>query len=139
MANSRRRIALSVRGESDRGAVLCTHAARLRLYGMTVAALGAAIVMAAANCAAAQDPAAARQKALQCQACHGLDGLAKIPGTPHLAGQVQEYLVTAMRDYKSGARRNETMAVAMRQLSEEDIEDLAAYYAGLDPRPKGDR
>jgi cytochrome c553 len=85
---------------------------------------------------AAQDAAAGRQQALQCQACHGLDGLAKVPGAPHLAGQVEEYLVQAMRDYKSGARKNEMMAVVMRQLSEQDIASLAAYYAGLDPKGK---
>ena len=88
--------------------------------------------------AAAQDAAAGQRKALQCQACHGLDGLAKVPGAPHLAGQVQEYLVTAMRAYKTGARQNEMMSVAMRQLSDDDIEDLAAYYAGLLPKAKTD-
>jgi cytochrome c553 len=95
------------------------------------------IIAGAVDRAAAQDAAAGRQKAVQCQACHGLDGLAKIPGAPHLAGQVQEYLVTAMRDYRSGARKNEMMTVAMRQLTDDDIEELASYYAGLDPRPKG--
>jgi cytochrome c553 len=89
-------------------------------------------IAAAVDGAVAQDAAAGREKALQCQACHGLDGHAKIPGAPHLAGQVQEYLVKAMHDYKSGERRNEMMTVVMRPLSEEDIEDLAAYYAGLD-------
>jgi len=95
----------------------------------------AAAVAVAVDGAAAQDAAAGRQKALQCQACHGL---AKIPGAPHIAGQVQEYLVSAMRDYKSGTRKNEMMAVAVRQLTDDDIEDLAAYYAGLDPRAKGE-
>jgi cytochrome c553 len=95
--------------------------------------------MVLAGGAAAQDAAAGRQKALQCQACHGLDGLAKIPGAPHIAGQVQEYLVSAMRDYKTGARKNEMMTVAMHQLSEQDIDDLAAYYAGLDLSPKNGR
>jgi cytochrome c553 len=106
------------------------------LHGMA-AVVGAAI-MAAADRAAAQDAAAGRQKALQCQACHGLDGLAKIPGAPHLAGQVREYLVSAMRDYKTGARKNEMMAIAMRELTDDDIEDLAAYYASLDLRQKGE-
>jgi cytochrome c553 len=89
--------------------------------------------------AVSQDAQAGRQKALQCQTCHGLDGLAKIPGAPHLAGQVQEYLVKAIRAYQSGARKDEMMAVAVRQLSEQDMEDLAAYYAGLEPKAKGER
>jgi cytochrome c553 len=44
-----------------------------------------------------------------------------------------------MRDYKSGARKNDMMTVVMRQLSEADIDDLAAYYAGLNSAPKDGR
>jgi cytochrome c553 len=86
--------------------------------------------------ATAGDAEAGRKKAVQCQACHGLDGLAKIPGAPHLAGQVEEYLVKAMRAYRSGERKDEMMAVATRQLSDDDVDDLAAYYAGLEPKGK---
>ena len=93
---------------------------------------------AAVGHVASQDAAAGRQKALQCQGCHGLDGRAKVPGAPHLGGQVQEYLVKSMRDYKSGARKDEVMAVVVRQLSEQDMEDLAAYYAGLGAEAKGE-
>ena len=106
------------------------------MYACAVFAVAAGM-MAAAHRAAAEDAAAGRQKALQCQACHGLDGLAKIPGAPHIGGQVKEYLVKSMRDYKSGVRKDEMMAVVMRQVSDQDIEDLAAYYAGL--QAKGDR
>jgi cytochrome c553 len=84
----------------------------------------------------AGDVEAGRQKAVQCQACHGLDGLAKIPGAPHLAGQVEEYLVKAMRAYRSGERKDEMMVLVTRQLSDDDVDDLAAYYAGLDPKGK---
>jgi cytochrome c553 len=127
MGSNGRRSALPVRGGSGRGL----------LRGMAAAAVGAAVV-AAMDRPAAQDAAAGRQKALQCQACHGLDGLAKIPGAPHLAGQVREYLVSAMRDYKTGARRNEMMTLAIRQLTDDDIEDLAAYYASLSLKMKGE-
>jgi cytochrome c553 len=127
MANSLQRGALPTRRESDRP----------RFDWTTLAALAAAAAVAAAAApAAAQDAAAGRQKALQCQACHGLDGLAKIPGAPHLAGQVEEYLVSAMREYRSGARKNEMMTVAVRELTDADIADLAAYYASLDPKAK---
>lgn len=105
-----------------------------------IAAFAAAMgMMAAADRAAAEDAPAGRQKAMQCQACHGLDGLAKIPGAPHIGGQVKEYLVKSMRDYKTGARKDEVMAVVVRQLSEQDIEDLAAYYAGIGSQAKGER
>jgi cytochrome c553 len=82
--------------------------------------------------AAAGDPKAGRQKALQCQACHGLDGLAKIPGAPHIAGQVEEYLVKSLTDYKTGARKHEMMTVVMQNIGPQDIEDLAAYYAAIE-------
>jgi cytochrome c553 len=109
----------------------------LRKWVHAIAALAvAALLVAAANRAAAQDTAAGRQKALQCQGCHGLDGRAKIPGAPHIGGQVKEYLAKSMRDYKSGARKDEVMAVVVRQLSDQDIEDLAAYYAGLGAEAK---
>ncbi|HEY1246871.1 MAG TPA: c-type cytochrome [Hyphomicrobiaceae bacterium] len=134
MANSRQCSALPTCGESARNA-----APRRGLRGPAAAALGATVMMAAAGAVAAQDAAAGRQKALQCQACHGLDGLAKIPGAPHLAGQVQEYLVAAMRDYRSGARKNEMMTVVMHQLTDDDMDDLAAYYAGLEPKTKAER
>ena len=77
------------------------------------------------------DAKAGRQKALQCQACHGLDGLAKIPGAPPIAGQVEEYLVKSLNDYKTGARKHEMMTVVMQNLAQQDIEDLAAYYASI--------
>jgi cytochrome c553 len=44
-----------------------------------------------------------------------------------------------MRDYKSGARKDEMMSLVIRQLSEQDIEDLAAYYAGIAVEVKGER
>jgi cytochrome c553 len=95
-----------------------------------------AMIAAFAPQGAAGDATAGRKKAVQCQACHGLDGLAKIPGAPHIAGQVEEYLVKAIRAYRSGARKDEMMTVAVRTLSDEDVEDLAAYYASLDPMGK---
>jgi cytochrome c553 len=96
-------------------------------------------MIAAANGTLAGDAVAGRQKALPCQGCHGLDGRAKVPGAPHIGGQVQDYLVKSMRDYKSGARKDEVMAIVVRQLSDQDIEDLAAFYAGLGGEAKGER
>jgi cytochrome c553 len=72
-----------------------------------------------------------RQKALQCQGCHGLDGRAKIPGAAHLAGQEEVYLVKALKDFKTGRRQNEMMSVLAPGLSDQDIDDLAAYYASI--------
>jgi cytochrome c553 len=89
------------------------------------------VVLTAGAAAAAGDAKAGRQKALTCQACHGLDGQAKLPDAPNLAGQNAVYLVKALKDYRSGARRNEIMAVVTRKLADQDIDDVAAYYAAI--------
>jgi cytochrome c553 len=71
------------------------------------------------------------ETALQCQTCHGLDGQAKLPDAPNLAGQTEVYLVKALKDYRSGARRNDMMSVVARSLSDQDVDNLAAYYAAI--------
>ena len=81
--------------------------------------------------AAAAEVKAGRQKALQCQTCHGLDGQAKLPEAPNLAGQSDIYLAKALKDYRSGARRNDMMSLVARTLKDDDIADLAAYYAAI--------
>jgi cytochrome c553 len=78
---------------------------------------------------AAGDAKAGRVKALMCQACHGLDGLSKVPDAPNIAGQPEPYLVAQLQGFKSGARRNDAMSVVAPSLSDTDIEDLAAYYS----------
>lgn len=99
------------------------------------AACTAAAVLSALSAACsdvlAQDVAAGRRKALACQTCHGLDGIAKVPDAPHLAGQPAVYLVRELTAYRSGARRSEVMSVATKSLSDEDIRDLSAYYAAI--------
>lgn len=98
---------------------------------MPVRLVACAVLIALAGPALAGDAKAGRQKALQCQACHGLDGQSKLPEAPNLAGQVEGYLAKALADYKSGARQNDMMSVVAPALSDEDIADLAAYYAGI--------
>jgi cytochrome c553 len=82
--------------------------------------------------AEAGDAAAGRSKATQCQACHGLDGLSKLPEAPHLAGQPERYLVKSLDEYRSGARSNEMMSIVAKMLSDQDVADLAAYYAAIE-------
>ena len=95
--------------------------------------------LTAAPSLAAGDPKAGRKKALECQTCHGLDGVSKLPEAPNLSGQVENYLVKALNDYRSGARTNEMMSLVAPTLSDGDIADLAAWYASIEvtlPRPK---
>jgi cytochrome c553 len=95
--------------------------------------LAAALVVASSLVAqAAGDAAAGRRKALQCQTCHGLDGLSKLPEAPHLAGQPEPYLVKSLNDYRRGIRRHDMMTIVVQQLSDQDVADLAAYYGGIE-------
>ena len=83
--------------------------------------------------AEAGDAKAGREKAESvCGVCHGVDGLAKIPEAPNLAGQSESYLTEQIAAFKSGERKNEMMSVVVQDLSEADIENLAAYYSGIE-------
>jgi cytochrome c553 len=69
-------------------------------------------------------------KAKECAGCHGQDGNTEPEsGNPRLAGQYENYLVKALRDYKSGARKNAIMSGIAGSLSEQDMDNLAAFYA----------
>jgi cytochrome c553 len=68
----------------------------------------------------------------QCASCHGKDFVTPIdPTYPKLAGQYADYLEKALRDYKSGRRKNAIMAGQAKPLSNDDIGNLAAYLSGL--------
>jgi cytochrome c553 len=65
----------------------------------------------------------------QCVACHGEDGRSRIPGTPHLGGQDQAYLVTALNAYRRGDRQAQPMNSLANTLQPADIAALARWYA----------
>lgn len=91
-----------------------------------------ALVLLTATCAvfAQGDAAAGQKKSQTCQACHGADGNTTTDGQyPRIAGQYADYLAKAMRDYRTGARKNAIMAGFVTTLSDQDIEDLSAFYA----------
>jgi len=107
------------------------------LYGIRSIVVPAVSVCAIAagtlsEAAAAGDVSAGRHKALACQTCHGLDGKAKIPEAPNLAGQNATYLVKALKDYRSGARKNDMMSLVAPTLNDADIDDLAAYFSAIE-------
>lgn len=81
---------------------------------------------------AAGDVKAGRGKALMCQACHGTDGMSKVPEAPNIAGQTEPYIVMQLQAFKSGARKNDAMSVVAQTLSDKDIDDLAAYFSAIE-------
>lgn len=100
---------------------------RSRIRGISVLC-GLALV---AGSALAGNVDAGRSKAAACAVCHGANGLSMQPNVPHLAGQPEIYLVEQLKHYRSGKRSHEVMSVIAKPLSDQEIEDLAAWYASL--------
>jgi cytochrome c553 len=101
----------------------------------TLRRLRAMMLMAAASAAAmavlAQDAALGRIKSQACAVCHGPNGISTTPDAPNLAGQPAIYLSTQLRAYRSGARKHEVMAVMAKALTDDDIAQLAAWFASI--------
>lgn len=98
---------------------------KMRMRVLTVCS----VIALASGGAAAADPAAGKEKSKPCAVCHGADGNSASAEFPRLAGQHYDYLVKALNDYKSGARKNSIMAPQASNLSIRDIADLAAFYS----------
>jgi cytochrome c553 len=95
-------------------------------------AIGLAITLVTGSSAlAAGDRIAGAKVMAKCQVCHGKDGLAKLPEAPNIAGQKESYLVRVLKAFKSGERQNPQMSVVVQGLSDEDIANVAAYYASI--------
>ena len=88
---------------------------------------------------AAGNVAAGRQKAMACQTCHGLDGLSKLPDAPNIAGSPEGYLVKSLNAFRKGERKNDMMSIVVQPLSDQDVADLAAYYAAIEVTAKTPR
>ena len=95
----------------------------------TVIILASLLVTLSNPIIAAGDAEAGQAKSATCMGCHGLVGNSTIPDFPKLAGQGQAYLVKQLQHFKSGERNNAMMAGVASLLSEQDIEDIAAYYS----------
>lgn len=95
--------------------------------------LGAGMVLAMTTATAQVkgDPAKAKPIVEKtCHACHGADGNGPVPTFPRLAGQSADYLFKQMQDFKKNRRQNEVMAPIVADLSEDDMANLAVFFAG---------
>jgi cytochrome c553 len=72
---------------------------------------------------------AGKTAATSCTGCHGEAGVSQIPGTPSLVGQEPQYLVAAMKDYRSGRRKNDTMQAMLATVSDADMNHIALFFA----------
>lgn len=89
----------------------------------------ALLALSATPALGAGNPAAGKEKSQSCAACHGEDGNGTNTQYPRLAGQHESYLYHSLKTYKSGERQNAVMAGMVSSLSDQDMQDLAAYFA----------
>ena len=98
--------------------------------------LGALLPLGFLSPVDAADVAAGKAKAmLVCADCHGATGISVVANFPNLAGQKEMYLVAQLKAFRAGTRKNLEMNLIAKQLSEADIANVAAYFAGLPGAP----
>jgi cytochrome c553 len=101
------------------------------LYAALLAALLAALCLPSAP-AHAQDIAKGRARAqAACAMCHGQNGIATLPNAANLAGQPAVYVEEQLLAYRSGKRPSEMMSLIAKGLSDDDVRNLAAWYAAI--------
>jgi cytochrome c553 len=90
-----------------------------------------AILLAAAQAIGADADAGRKKVAATCAVCHGLDGLAKNPDAPNLAGESPTYIVKQLKAFKSGERQHEQMSIIAQSLSDDDMANVAAWFSRI--------
>jgi len=98
---------------------------------LTLISFGAVLAFASTASLANGNIANGKTKAATCFACHGVDGNSVDPQYPRLAGQYNLYLQHVLHEYKDGQRDNPIMKGMVATLSDQDIEDISAYFASL--------
>ena len=95
---------------------------------MIITILAVGLFSAPVVFAAKGNAAKGKAKIATCTACHGADGKGIQPIYPNLCGQHEEYIVTQLKNFKKGDRKNALMNPMAASLSEQDMRDIAAYY-----------
>lgn len=90
-------------------------------------------IFMSAGLSAVAEPLPGKSKSTTCQACHGVKGVSSNDQWPNLAGQKQQYLIEQLKSFRSGVRDNSLMSPVAKMLTDEDIKDLAEYYAAGAP------
>lgn len=98
---------------------------------MKLMILSSTLLLVSTGAQAGGDPLVGEQKAQVCAACHGTSGISAYDQfqAPIIAGQYADYIVRTLKDYKSGKRENPIMAGIVANLSEQDMEDIAAHFS----------
>jgi len=99
------------------------------------AAASAVALFVFSSAAWAADVEAGRNKAQVCAACHGPEGNSANPAMPSLAGQPAQAIATQLFQFREGNRKNPQMSPMAANLSNADMNDLAAYFSSVQPTP----
>ena len=103
---------------------------------LQIALFLSAVGLAATASAASGDPVAGKARAVVCSGCHGIPGTKSVYpdvySVPKLGGQHADYIVVALKAYKNNQRANETMKGQATALSDQDMANIAAFYAGVE-------
>jgi cytochrome c553 len=111
----------------------------IRSFNTTLAGLLAAVLFACTTACAADmvrqpaasgDPVAGKVESGMCQGCHGAEGISFVDLIPNLAGQSALYTAKQLRDFQSGARTHQIMSAISKSISDTELADIAAYFAG---------
>ena len=96
--------------------------------------IAGALALVSTTAFAEGDNAAGKVKSQTCMGCHGIPNYSNIYPTyhvPKLGGQHADYIVAALKAYKAGQREHKTMRANAAGLSDQDMADIAAYFAGI--------
>lgn len=103
-----------------------------KLIGTTVkVAMAVALVTVGSQTMAAGDAAAGKAKSVTCAGCHGASGISSNDLWPNLAGQKAGYLTKQIKAFRDGQRNDPMMSSMVKALSDQDAENLGAYYADM--------
>ena len=108
---------------------------KARGWMLLALAVGALLLAWPRSAVAVGDAQAGATKAAMCAACHGQNGISVNPLWPSLAGQQEAYLVKQIKAFRDGERTDVSMQPFVANLTDQDVEDLAAHYAALSPCP----
>jgi len=102
-----------------------------KMIGTITRTMVIATLMASTGHAIAGDAAAGQAKSASCAGCHGANGISSNDLWPNLAGQKATYLSKQIKAFRDGQRKDPMMSNMVKTLTDQDADDLAAYYSGL--------
>ena len=111
--------------------IIIARVVRFVTAGGLVAVIAALLLGLSAHSATAADAAAGKARAQACAVCHGAAGVSTVPDAPNLAAQPAIYVSAQLRAFRSGERRHEVMNVIAKPLTDDDIDNLAAWFASI--------